>query len=59
MREKEVDLSTWRLDKTMKRLRLQKATGDDDIPTEFFEVVAVLEYFGYSLPYSTLLECSM
>ena len=39
MRESKVDLSTGRLDKTMKRLRLKKATGDDDIPTEFFEAV--------------------
>jgi hypothetical protein len=39
MREKEVDLSTGRLGETMKRLRLQKATGDDDVPTELFEAV--------------------
>ena len=39
MRESKVDLSTGHLDKTMKRQRLKKAIGDDDVPTEFFEAV--------------------
>ena len=39
MHEKEIDLSDGRLDRVMRRLSEDRATGDDDVCSEFFEAV--------------------
>ena len=39
VREKDIDLSNGRLDRVMRRLKEDKAVGDDEIPVEFYEAV--------------------
>ena len=39
MQEKEIDLSDGRLDRVMRRLSEDRATGDDEVCSEFFEAV--------------------
>jgi hypothetical protein len=39
MQEKQIDLSDGRLDHVMRRLKEDRAMGDDAIPSEFFEAV--------------------
>jgi ribonuclease HI len=49
VREKDVDLSDGRLDRVLRRMKLGKAAGDDDIPTEVYEAVTEARCDLYSI----------
>ena len=52
MREKDIDLSDGRLDRVMRRLKEDKAVGDDEIPVEFYEARMELREVQRSRPHA-------
>ena len=49
VREKDIDLSDGRLDRVMRRLKEDKAVGDDEIPVEFYEAIKEARVDLYSI----------
>ena len=49
MHEKEIDLSDGRLDRVMRRLSEDRAMGDDEVCSEFFEAVWDARWWFFSI----------